>query len=577
MKARQMCFRRHMMGITPNADDDPIERQYEKWVAVESADIGDITDVYWKVWEPYVVTPPNGPNCADPVTFDGAQFCFKYQHHATATLGPPTVSNPLGGDQPGVGPTMFSLSKGNCDQLAAGKMLEAAVGTGQMTQAEVTNIIDKCEQGEEAIFRVRETVSKDQPYGEYRVEVTVANSVGATFRNVNYFDVLPFIQEDDDGDGVPDATDNCPLVANPDQADSDLPAAIDLNSTSADLTVYGDDADDYSGISVAVGDINDDGIDDLIVGAQYADPDGRTDAGETYVIYGGGSLPSIHDLDITSADLTVYGADVEDYSAGAVGAGDINGDGTDDLIIGAVYGDGPGSGTPCGEGQVGERCAGGEAYVIYGGSSLPSTFDLNSESADLTVYGQGGNDRLGTAVAAGDINGDDIDDLILGADGEAAPGRGNSGRTYVIYGGSSLPSTIDLNSTPADLEVYGDDAADYSGKAVAVGDVNGDGIDDLITIAPNGDGSGSGTSCGSGQVGDRIIAPLSTSCVITPRKQFRSLPGNGSHEMRTSSGLKHTEQGPSARGGIDSVMPCVVKVELPPLRVPRPEKTLWQP
>ena len=190
--------RRHMMGVTPNPDDLPIERQYEKWVAVESANVGDIVDVYWKVWEPYVASAPNGPNCTAPVSFytGGPLYCFKYQHHATPSLGPPTVSNPLGGNQPGVGPTMFAASKGNCDMLLSGKMLEAAVGTGQMTQAEATGaggVVDKCIQGEKAIFRVKETVSKEQSYGEYRVEVTVVNSAGSTFQNYNYFDVLPFI------------------------------------------------------------------------------------------------------------------------------------------------------------------------------------------------------------------------------------------------------------------------------------------------------------------------------------------------------------------------------------------------
>lgn len=184
--------RHHMMGIVPNPDDDPIERQYEKWVAVHSASIDDIVDVYWIVWEPYVPNPPNGPNCADPVEFvaEGPQFCLKYQHHATSNLLEPGDGNPGLGS----GGTMFAHSKSNCDTLAnQTKMWEAAVETGQMTQAEVDLIIEECTQQEKAVFRVKETISKEQPYGEYRVEVTIVNSAGVTFRNVNYFDVLPFI------------------------------------------------------------------------------------------------------------------------------------------------------------------------------------------------------------------------------------------------------------------------------------------------------------------------------------------------------------------------------------------------
>ncbi|MCJ7509282.1 MAG: hypothetical protein MUP14_00105 [Dehalococcoidia bacterium] len=206
--------RRHMMGIVPNPDDAdpadpdvPIKRQYEKWVAVASGSIGTISDVYWKVWEPYEADPPNGPNCGPgapapkdkiPVqTFPvgdppvNKQFCFKYQHHATADRGPVTVSNPLGG-----GGTMFASIPGgldNCDDLAAMTgMFTAAIETGQMTSAEKTAILQKCYQHSKAVFRVQEDISKEQSWGEYRVEVTV-NMTGPTFTNVNFFDVVPFI------------------------------------------------------------------------------------------------------------------------------------------------------------------------------------------------------------------------------------------------------------------------------------------------------------------------------------------------------------------------------------------------
>ena len=77
------------------------------------------------------------------------------------------------------------------------------------------------------------------------------------------------------------------LLAGPTSVQADpLPPTIDLNSTAADLTVYGDDAGDYSGHALAAGDINGDGTDDLIIGALRADP-----AGETYVIYGAASQP----------------------------------------------------------------------------------------------------------------------------------------------------------------------------------------------------------------------------------------------------------------------------------------------
>jgi hypothetical protein len=289
---------------------------------------------------------------------------------------------------------------------------------------------------------------------------------------------------DSDGDSWPDPFDNCPDDPNQDQTNTDRPPTIDLDSTSADLTVYGDDGGDRSGFAVAAGDINGDGYNDLIIGAVDADPAGGEDAGETYVIYGG-SLSGEIDLNdpATSADLTVYGNDPGDYSGYAVAAGNINGDDYDDLIIGAVSAD------PAGGSDA------GETYVIYGSGSLPAEIDLSSTSADLTVYGDDPGDSSGFAVAAGDINGDDYDDLIIGVYGADPPAGSDAGETYVIYGGGSLPAEIDLNSTSADLTVYGRDPGDRSGLAVAAGDINGDATDDIIIGANYADPAG-GTAAG---------------------------------------------------------------------------------
>jgi hypothetical protein len=181
--------RRRMVQIRPNTHDEPITRQYEKWVSVYSAAVGSIIDVYWKVWEPYVGTNPPSPAQAgctveqfpDPGNPSSTlPYCLKYQHHATANRLPPTASNPL----VWVG----------CDQLQAYRptMFQQAINTGQMTPAEADYIIEKCFQNEKRTFRVQEDISKEQPCGEYRVEVTVVNSAPSTFRLVDYFDVICF-------------------------------------------------------------------------------------------------------------------------------------------------------------------------------------------------------------------------------------------------------------------------------------------------------------------------------------------------------------------------------------------------
>ena len=241
-----------------------------------------------------------------------------------------------------------------------------------------------------------------------------------------------------------------------------LPSLIDLDATPADVTVSGNPVSDGFGGAVATGDINGDTIDDFIVGALAADPGGRNRAGEAYVVDGSGTLPAT--INLASASLAVLGDDISDELGTSLATGDINGDTIDDLIIGAPSGTaGP-----------------GKAYVIYGGPALPTTIDLASTAADLTVIGKTTNDKLGESVAAGDVDGDTIDDLIVGA-GRADPaGRTSAGEAYVIYGGPALPTIIDLNTTSPDVTIWGASNGFGLGTIVAAGDITGDGTADLI-------------------------------------------------------------------------------------------------
>ncbi|MDH5715697.1 MAG: hypothetical protein OEZ30_09050, partial [Candidatus Aminicenantes bacterium] len=251
---------------------------------------------------------------------------------------------------------------------------------------------------------------------------------------------------------------------------SSPPSTIDLSTESADITVWGADAYDLFGIAVASGDVNGDGYYDIIIGAIFDDPGGRTSAGETYVIFGANfsSPPYILDLNSWPAGITIYGDDIDDYLGNAVASGDVNGDGYYDIIIGAYYAD------------PGGRSYAGETYVIFGSSLPPLFIDLSTQSADITVCGAASGDFSGYTVSSGDVNGDGFDDLLIGAH-RADPGGGtDAGETYVIFGSGSPPSAIDLSTQSADITVCGDNADDESGSAVASGDVNGDGYDDVI-------------------------------------------------------------------------------------------------
>ena len=244
---------------------------------------------------------------------------------------------------------------------------------------------------------------------------------------------------------------------------------------------------DRAGVSVSgAGDVNGDGFDDLIVGAYFGD-NGGNNAGEAYVIFGKSSGFTTLNLESlpAGAGFIIQGDVAEDWAGFDVSAaGDVNGDGFDDLIVGAPLGDNGGTGA-------------GEAYVILGKATGFGTVDLsNLGSAGFVIQGDASGDALGWSVsAAGDVNGDGFGDLIVGAP-FGDNGGAYAGEAYVIFGRSTGFTTIDLtNLSPSDgYIIQGDDADDRAGQSVsAAGDVNGDGLDDIIVGARTAD-NGAGAS-----------------------------------------------------------------------------------
>ena len=295
----------------------------------------------------------------------------------------------------------------------------------------------------------------------------------------------------------------------------------DLDGTNG-FTLTGIDEDDLSGRSVSsAGDVNGDGYDDLIIGAWFADPNGDSNAGETYVVYGGANAPgtggrfNLSSLDGTNG-FTLTGIDAGDLSGFSVSsAGDVNGDGYDDLIIGADGADPNGI------------FGAGETYIVYGGASAPGTggrFNLSTLNGTngFILTGIDAFDQSGRSVSsAGDVNGDGYDDLIIGAPW-AEPNGGGSGETYVVYGGANAPGTdgvLDLSDLDGSngFTLTGIDVFDQSGLSVSsAGDVNGDGYDDLIIGArgadPNGDSrAGETYVVHGGATGTESLVPVMAS------------------------------------------------------------------
>ncbi|WP_295627369.1 FG-GAP-like repeat-containing protein, partial [uncultured Nitrosomonas sp.] len=228
---------------------------------------------------------------------------------------------------------------------------------------------------------------------------------------------------------------------------------------------------DLLGKSVSTaGDVNGDGFDDLLIGDPNADPNGRFSSGSSYVVFGKASgfdaTINLSDLDGSNGFRLDGDKAGESLGLSVSGAGDVNGDGFGDVIIGGNS----------------------ENYVFFGkASGFDATMDLSDLDGinGFRLDGMASFDLLGKSVStAGDVNGDGFDDLLIGDPNADPNGRFSSGSSYVVFGkASGFDATINLSDLDGSngFRLDGDKAGESLGLSVSgAGDVNGDGFGDVI-------------------------------------------------------------------------------------------------
>ncbi|MCX7719341.1 MAG: hypothetical protein N2111_13205 [Candidatus Sumerlaeaceae bacterium] len=253
---------------------------------------------------------------------------------------------------------------------------------------------------------------------------------------------------------------------------------IDL-ATQANVTVLGNETYGELGTAITIGDLNSDGIADLILGEEYGSVGTLTTEGKIFCLWGRTSWPATYNLLTTPANLTITGRAIWDSLGAAVKMADINADGRADLLATAPGWD------PAGVSGIDY----GAVYGLSGRTAFPSNINLATTSPDFLTTAPANDQSIGDTLSVGDYDGDGRKDFLFSSRDGDRPAFSGEGRTFIVRGRPALPATLDLGAEEADWIVNGGANNFQLGDTVASGDIDGDGADEIMLAAPFLDGN----------------------------------------------------------------------------------------